>query len=233
MNRPISLSVLLLSLVAMLPLAGCVTAHEGTVTMKIIEFPGSKPVDNALLLTVHCQSVESPGRWWVFQDEEGGTMMPQSATVRHISTGEKLHQKGHVIGLMGPYTKGKIHSWEYWVFCEGRQGDDFLDIHFERSYEDDKPLQVSLAKVSPGNKYSDEKVLDGARKFAEVQELLPNDDPDVERLRKLLTKQLQAIQRQARDPRHRKDAKNLLIQIRQTGKRQDNVSIPHESGRYR
>jgi hypothetical protein len=101
------------------------------------------------------------------------------------------------------------------VFSPGRQGDDFQDIHIERSYENHEPLQVSLAAVSPGNKYSDEKVLDGARKFAEVQQLLPSDDPDVERLRKLLARQVQDVRRLSRDPRHRKDAENLLNQINQ------------------
>lgn len=217
MNRILFLLVLLPLAGLLLQAGGCVTAHEGTVSLKIIKFPGGEAIKDSFLLTVHSETLESKGRWWLFEEEGGGNMIPHAATVKRINTGDKLHQQGHMVTTIGPYAKSTIHGWEYWVFHKGYQPDDFLDIHFDRAYEDDKPLQVSLAEISPGNEYSDEKVLDGARKFCEVLDFLPNHDPDAQLLKKLVSAQLRAVNRHSPKPRNRQDAGELLQELEKEG----------------
>ncbi len=190
--------------------AGCVTDHEGTVSLKIIEFPDGEPIKDSLLLTIHSQGLESQGRIWVFEEEEAGPMMPLDANVKRVNTGDELHQAGYRVTTIGPYARAIPQGWEYWVFHEDYQPDEFLDMHFDRAYAGKKPLQVSLPKALPGNSYSDEKMLDGARKFCDVIDFLPSQDPDAQRLFKLVEAQLRTVKRLGRNPRDRQQASDLL-----------------------
>lgn len=203
---------------------GCVTDHEGTAVLKIVEFPGGKPVKDSLLLTIRSKGLESQSRLWIFEDEDVGQMIPRSATVTRINTGDKLHQEGNMVTTLGPYARSKPHGWEYWVFHEDYQPEDFMDIHFDRACENKKPLQISLPKATLGNAYSDEKMLDGARKFCGIIDFLPSQDPDAQRLFKLVARQLSEVKRMGRTPRDRKEASELLEEIEKNRKKWTTVS---------
>ncbi len=199
--------------------SGCVTAHEGSAVLRIVEFPGNKPVEGSLLLTVRSASRERSGHWWVAEEDSGGGLEPHSASVRPVTTGTKLHQEGHIVMTLGPYVRSRAHGWEYWVFHKNYQPDDFLDMHLDRAHLQKKQLKVSLQKILPGHKFSDEKVLDGARIFCRAIDLLPATDPDASRLAELTLKQVREVMKTGRDPRDRSQAKELFMELKKGQKK--------------
>jgi len=189
---------------------GCFTAHQADVKLDIRNHRDNQPVEDCLLLAVRMESMERKGYWWVAQEEAAGPMVPRQAEVVTIRNGENLHQRGQVVTTIGPYATGYAIGYEYWLFRNGYQPDDFMDMHVERAYEDKRPLELRLLVEDPGSVLSDEKTLDGARRFVEVAEFLPADDAQCSRLLALLTRQVQAVMKNSYKPKFRDQAKELL-----------------------
>jgi hypothetical protein len=194
-------------------LCGCVTAHECAVSVQPRDYKADQDLDNCILLTVVTRGVEESGHWWIVQDEPAGPAVPQEVRVAKSHFGEPVRQEGYLVGLIGPYAKSARTGYEYWLFHEDFEPEDFLDLRLERAYEDKKPLTIAMEHVQPGNEYSDEKVLDGARRVVELADFLPRESPVTARLVRLLAAQTQAVRKHSPKKEERQKAEELLAAL--------------------
>ncbi|MBS3820209.1 MAG: hypothetical protein GVY16_02680 [Planctomycetes bacterium] len=205
------LSNLLTALAVML--GGCVTAHEGSVNVRGVDHLDQREMPDLLVLTIASRSVEPSGHWWIAEREAGAALVPRSADVLLLRPDETLHQEGTNVALFGPYAYGRTGSWEYWVFRPGYDPQRFYDAHFEHAYKREKPLTVTLSRFTPGSAYSDEKVLDAARRVASVGDMLPANDPPTGAMLRMLSRQLRRVRDATWTMEERDEADNLLTAI--------------------
>ncbi len=215
MNRLIARILLSLLAGLLLLTAGCVTAHEVDVKLKIRDHIDNQDVEDCLLLSIYSESLDSEGYWWVAEEESAGRMIPRLVTVRRINSGETIHQKGKVVMLLGPYVRGHTVGWEYWLLHGGFQPDDFLDAHLERAYEQEKPLTIHLLKEKSGKLSSDENVLDAARRIEAVGDLLPPDNSLTVAVLKLVIEQLRRVKMRSLVSKDVDAAAELLKKLRE------------------
>lgn len=198
---------LLLACLAAWP-TGCVTAHDARAVVDIHNADGDG-LDDVLLLRIQSQSPDSEGYWWVAQREPAAAMVPRSAQVERRDSGVFLHQPGHVIMLLGPYTKGPIEQWEYWVWKDGYCPSEFLGRHLELARDEQRPLRCILVGNQPGRKNSDEEVLDGARRLAEILDWLDLRNDTVGQLLALALRDVKAVAEASTDPDTRAEARRI------------------------
>jgi hypothetical protein len=191
---------------------GCVTANDAEVTVELLDATDKTDVSECLLLVIRNQSTEKKGYWWVMEEQDTGPLRIRSAEVRTISSGDRLHHPGYVVGLWGPYTRSQPELWEFWLFRAGYRPDDFITNHVLRPYKDQDELQRLLLRVTPGRPISDESVLDGARKLAGVADLLPRTERAA-RLIRLAIRQTEDVGKHSLRPRHLDDARELRAEL--------------------
>lgn len=190
---------------------GCVTRQEGTAEVRCVDFTTRKPVDDGFLVVIESTTAEKQGYYWVIQDAPAGYLVPRSTkTLALDAGGTKVHQPGHVLFTAGPYTRGTLHNWEYWIFRKGYLPERFTGATLIRAYEDETPLIVGLEREQPGEPYSDEHVLDGARRLQDVLDLLPEGDPNAGAAVRIAVTQLRGVKDRTFRPRFRKDAESIL-----------------------
>lgn len=196
-------------------MGGCVTDNEYNFNLDIRDNAANQPVSDCLLLIIGSESLDSEGYWWVVQDDSsgGGGMIPRQARVDVFESGQRIHQPGHVVMLLGPYVRGTVHGWEYWVFRPGYQPDEFTDIRVKRAQQRGSNVEIRLLREKPGQPDSDEEILDAARRLNDVLDFLPADDPLVGRLLKYMIERTRAVKLLSIRKRDIEAAEELLPQM--------------------
>ncbi|MCK5114630.1 MAG: hypothetical protein KAR11_07710 [Phycisphaerae bacterium] len=223
--------LLTLLLLCCLPLiaGGCITAHEATVELQVIDFSEGGKLDGCFFLAVESRSVDKVGSWWIVGQDKTAPMIPRKVTLRKIDSGEKIHQSGQVVVLVGPYVKDHAIGYDYWIFHSDYQPANFQDIRLERDYAAGKPVKISMEREIPGDEYSDDKVLDGARKLLEIKDFLSPTDSTARELFQQVRSQVAQIRRHSRRARDINDAKKLAQQLEKCIEQFTSVQNPAKS----
>jgi hypothetical protein len=193
---------------------GCVTAGEAKVSLSMIDADSNRSVRHpAVLMKIYREGVEKQGAWWVVEEGESrGRLVARRAGMSRVENDAEIQQEGKVVALIGPYMYAEGFGWEYWLFTKGYQPENFHDRHLQRAYEQGKPLEIRLLPLNPGDEYSDEHVLDGARRLLDVAELIYEDNLLQGVLNELI-EEVKKVRRFSIKPRHREDAGALLEKL--------------------
>jgi hypothetical protein len=206
-----SLPICLFAMVA--ALSGCVTAHECSTRLDVRDRVDNRQMPDAYILKVVSRSPEKQGHWWLAERDSHAAMTPTNVQVLLLPAETPLHQEGTNLALLGPYAYGPSASWEYWVVRPGYDPQRFYDAHLERAYKQGRALEVSLSRRTPGSKYSDEKVIDAARRIASIGDLLPADEPAVGGMLHVIARQLRDVRENSWKPADRDEADDMLTAI--------------------
>lgn len=191
---------------------GCVTANQLEVPLTVKEFGKEGKINDCYLMTIERKSVSQQGHWWVVQGEKNKPGVPIKVSVRIINSGDKISQAGHRITLWGPYARGHVHSYEYWLYKDGFQPRSFTDMKLGSAKKRKKPASLSIEKTDYVEDYSNEHVLDGARALATTIEngLFPLSDQTGMDLLLLVINQATKAKHKTMKPRRITEAKEVL-----------------------
>lgn len=192
---------------------GCVTANQCDVALEITAFGEDEPINDCTLLSIKRKGVDADGYWWVVEREKRSPGIAVSATVQRFDSGDRISQEGQMLYLIGPYVRGQMISYEYWLFRRGYQPESFMDTRLEMAKKRKKPASVSLEKIDYEDEYFNEHVLDGARTVAALSDILPRESESTRRLVLLALHQVRMVRTKTIEPRTREDAAELMEKL--------------------
>ena len=193
---------------------GCVSDHSGSVELEAVDFSTKKPVKKCFLLTIQRKPMSAEGTWWKFEQTVYGPMVTCFADLCSVSPGYVIHQSGGVTPFWSSWgTQSGRKTWEYWVFAKGYRPEHFYDDNLMFAYENKQKIKPTLSAARYGKNFSDEDILDGARKFLDCGSMLETTKESGS-LNQLLYAQVSRVFSSSKDPKMQEIALDLKKRLR-------------------